>query len=133
MTLFWCVVLGLAQAVEFKRPYRVDPAKVTVVDGDTIKHTARAYRLYGFDAPELFHSRCASEKLLGQKAKQRVSDLIHSGAKVQVKASRETDKYGRLLGVLLVGGQDVGTTLIHEGLAVPYFGKGPRKDWCATG
>jgi endonuclease YncB( thermonuclease family) len=42
-----------------------------------------------------------------------------------------TDRWGRGLATLYVGGRDVGPTLIREGLAVAYSGKGRRIDWCA--
>ena len=47
-------------------------ASVIAVDGDTIDVDGKRWRLQGFDTPETFYARCTSERLLGQKAKQRL-------------------------------------------------------------
>lgn len=61
----------------------------------------------------MFHSRCHSERELGEKAKARLEQLIASGtARIEERGRR--DKYGRTLAVLTVDGQDVAAVLIGE-------------------
>jgi endonuclease YncB( thermonuclease family) len=39
-------------------------------------------------------------------------------------------EYLRLLGRLVVDGEDVGSQLLSAGFAVPYNGRAKIKDWC---
>jgi micrococcal nuclease len=100
-----------------------------VVDGDTI-HTydGTKYRLLGYDTPETYQAQCAEELALGQRATQRLKNLLSLGH-VHLTESGKIDRYGRTLAWLTVDGQDVGGILISEGLARPYHG-GRRGSWC---
>lgn len=79
---------------------RLEGKVVGVADGDTItvlsavNRQARV-RLQGVDAPE-------SQQAFGQVSKQSLSDLIF-GRQVIVEYEK-TDRYGRTLGKVLVGG-----------------------------
>jgi micrococcal nuclease len=122
----------------------VVPASVRVVDGDTIDAVAppgpgeaagagrmKRYRLVGFDTPETFQAGCDAELTLGERAKDRLRELVATGPVRLAVDAGHSDRWGRGLATLTVGGRDVGTTLIREGLAVAYSGKGRRIDWCA--
>ncbi|WP_028748524.1 thermonuclease family protein [Rhizobium mesoamericanum] len=121
-------------------------SKFTVTDGDTI-HVAGEIdgtRLVGYNAPEVFSPRCASEKDLGDRATARLQELVAAGP---VKLTRVpcackpgtegTDRcnYGRSCAVLYAGGHDVSSIMISEGLAVPFVCGGTRcpptpRPWC---
>lgn len=109
--------------------YWYDTDEVAVVDGDTIRINGHRYRLSGFDTPETFQAKCDSERALGERAKQRLTQLIseHGGITLWVKLRKE--KFGRFIANGSVGGTDVGHILISEGLGRPYF-VGPRASWC---
>src|SRR5262249_35218946 len=103
---------------------------ITIVDGDTIKMGGVSYRMLGYDTPETFFARCRQEYDLGTRATARLKQLIAGAKAVTVEPNRRSCRYGRLCARLLVDGRDVGFILIAEGLAVPYDGRGPRRDWC---
>jgi micrococcal nuclease len=110
----------------------LSPSRIAVVDGDTIRVSGepRSIRLVGFNAPETFEPRCAAESALGNRARQRLRDLIGSGSVALAKVpcacqpgTEGTDRcnYGRSCGFLTVDGRDVGDVLIAENLAAPFL------------
>lgn len=97
---------------------------VKVIDGDTIKLKAdfRDFvfpcRLGEIDAPELQTGSPGEEArdfLKGQIEGQTVLIKINKGNKV--------DKYGRLLGDIVIGGQDMGSIMIMFGHAKPFHSR----------
>ncbi|WP_237358596.1 thermonuclease family protein [Rhizobium etli] len=117
-----------------------------VTDGDTV-HVAgekAGTRLVGFNTPETFSPQCRYERELGNRAKERLKELVSSPnvqlTKVACACPTGTEgtdacNYGRSCGVLKVGGRDVGQILIAEGLAVPFICRGDRcprtpRPWC---
>lgn len=89
---------------------------VGVSDGDTItvldaSRQQYKVRLQGIDAPE-------SRQAFGNVSKRGLSDLV-AGQQVDVRYQKE-DRYGRLLGVVFVGGQDVNLAMVSRGLAWHY-------------
>ncbi len=89
---------------------------VAIADGDTLTLLTEGnkqikVRLAGIDAPE-------SKQAFGQKAKQNLSGLVF-GKTVKVEGSK-TDRYGRLVGKILIGGEDVNLRQVEEGLAWHY-------------
>jgi endonuclease YncB( thermonuclease family) len=99
-----------------------------VVDGDTFYLAGEKIRIAGIDAPETHPSRCPSEAALGNAATARLQELLSGGAISLSSIDRDRDRYGRLLRNVAVDGQDVGDTLVAEGVARPY-GSG-RRSWC---
>jgi micrococcal nuclease len=100
-----------------------------VVDGDTIRHGGVKIRLADIDAPEVFSPQCAGEAALGQRATERLLQLINAGPFVLVRrGSRDEDRYGRKLRVLERDGRSLAATLVAEGLARPW--DGARRSWC---
>ncbi len=113
--------------------------KSYVIDGDTIVVGGQRWRLAWFDAPAIAadgHGRphCAVERDLGVRAKSRLEQLIHQGSTdgtLSVKIwAKHLDRYHRHLVSLYVGGVDVRLTLINEGLAKDYGGRGPKPVFC---
>jgi len=100
-----------------------------VIDGDTLVVDGVRWRLVGIDAPEITHAKCPAERALGLRAKARLEQLLAGSAWSLVARPGQVDRYGRLLGVLMLNGSHVGWTLIDEGLARLYYG-GKREGWC---
>lgn len=110
-TLFFILLLPLA-AIGAELNGRV----VGVVDGDTVdvlvaEHDSYRIRLAGIDAPE-------KAQPFGKVAKQAMSDLV-MGHDVLVEYEKR-DRYGRIVGVVMVGASDAGLGLIQQGLAWHY-------------
>jgi endonuclease YncB( thermonuclease family) len=103
----------------------------SITDGDTIRLSdGTPVRLVGYNAPETFSPRCDHEAELGHRATERLWQLVASGNTTVTKiacscrpGTEGTEKcnYGRSCGTLMVDGQDVGRTLIAEGLAVSFI------------
>ncbi len=107
---------------------------VRVIDGDTVTlwcpaRGAERARLDGFDAPELFSPSCVSELAAAWRAKWQLRWLIWTADEVGTVRTG-TDRYGRALVDLFVGGQNVARPMIAGGYARPYGG-GRREGWCA--
>lgn len=104
-------------------------SEVFAVDGDTIDHGDDRYRLVGFGTPETYRPQCEAERALGLKAKGRLTELIETAGQIKLVIQPDLDEHDRFLAVGHVAGQNVGTTLISEGLARPYS-SGKRQSWC---
>ncbi|ADI30559.1 thermonuclease family protein [Methylotenera versatilis] len=89
---------------------------VGVADGDTItvldaSDTQHKIRLGGIDAPE-------KKQPFGQASKRSLSDLVYDKA-VQVDWTK-TDRYGRIVGKVLLNGLDANLEQVKRGLAWHY-------------
>ena len=140
---WWAIFLTLATPAVAEP---IDPADVTVIDGDTIAvyHMQPNVRLVGFNAPESSNVACEAERQLGVRATQRLLELVRAGhldfEYVECSCPAKTQgtrfcNYGRDCGTLKSHDRDVGAILIAEGLAVPFkcgatsCPKTPRP-WC---
>ena len=85
-----------------------DGDTVTVLDAQKVQHKVR---LSGIDAPE-------RSQAFGQRSKEHLSDLVF-GQTVQVDFNK-TDRYGRLIGKIVVNGQDANLQQLHAGMAWHY-------------
>jgi endonuclease YncB( thermonuclease family) len=89
---------------------------VGVSDGDTItvltasKQSVRV-RLQGIDAPE-------SHQAFGSVSKRALSGLVF-GKHVSVRYDTQ-DRYGRVLGVVYLGNEDVNLAMVRDGMAWHY-------------
>lgn len=100
-----------------------------VVDGDTIWLRGTKIRMADIDTPEVHSPKCPEEKILGNRATDRLVELLNEGSFEAVPiGSRDTDKYGRKLRVLVRDGRSIGDQLVHEGLARTWSGR--REPWC---
>lgn len=105
---------------------------IVVIDADTVEQAGVRWRLIGLDAPEIHGARCPEERRQGIIAAARLIALLAERGGVLVPASTaRRDKYGRRLGVLLIGGTDWAAIAIAERHAVPWDGHGRRHTWCA--
>lgn len=111
-----------------------------VVDGDTVDAVIdlgfnilykERIRLMGIDTPES-RTRNKKEKSLGLASKARLKELIKSARILERKRGKKDvllqtskqakGKFGRILGILWVNGQNLNETLVAENHARPYFG-----------
>jgi micrococcal nuclease len=105
--------------------------KPTVVDGDTVKFDGKVIRLRNHNAPETSASRgkhapkCDLERELGEKAKERLKEIVANGKTIEIGKPVARDVYGREVAVMKVDGRDPGDILRAEGLA-----KRSKGNWC---
>jgi len=108
-----CVPSGLKSS---STPRELKGRVVAVADGDTITildglMQQHKIRLKGIDAPE-------KSQAFGQRAKQSLSDLVF-GKNVTVTQTKK-DRYGRVVGKVTIGTQDVCLEQIERGYAWYY-------------
>lgn len=111
-------------------PQLTEGIVVKVYDGDTITIVSKlpydssplykfSVRINDVDCPEIKGSG-DDEKQCAKIAKQRVTDLILN-KRIEVR-NIGTEKYGRVLADVFIDGQDIGTLLVNERLALRYNG-----------
>ena len=110
------VASARAQAAVPSAKSEVTGTVTKVSDGDTIwvedaRGTRHKIRMLDIDAPE-------STQKFGGKSTARLQQLV-GGKQVKVTYS-ERDKYGRLLGTVWFGGEDVNHRMVAEGMAWCY-------------
>jgi endonuclease YncB( thermonuclease family) len=121
-------VLGSTQVRENFHFCHIGGGTNCVVDGDTIWLQGENIRISDIDAPETHEYGCQAEKELGDRATQRLLELVNGGLITLQGIDRDTDTYGRKLRLVLVDGKSVGDTLVSEGLARYY--EGGKRPWC---
>jgi micrococcal nuclease len=104
-----------------------------VVDGDTADIWCAATgferaRLVGFDAPELFSPKCASEFIAAQQAKWALRAALFGNADLRLQRGK-LDHYDRRLVTIWVGPDLLAKQMIADGLVRGYDG-GLRQGWC---
>lgn len=100
-----------------------------VVDGDTFWLDSVKIRIADIDTPEISQPQCDYEKALGEKATERLIQLLNAGPfELQTIGGRDIDRYGRLLRVVVRDGSSLGDQLVAEGLARTWTGR--REPWC---
>ncbi len=94
------------------------PARI--IDGDTLEVRGMRVRLHGIDAPESAQ-RCLSAAQFwpcGQDASRALAGRI--GAQPVACEERDRDRYGRIVAVCRVAGEDVNAWMVSEGWAFAY-------------
>jgi endonuclease YncB( thermonuclease family) len=102
-----------------------DQLKCTrVTDGDTINVISNGHkeiiRLVGIDAPETSKKKHEPGQPFSQKSTKYLAGLVLNKS-VDVK-SYGTDRYGRTLAVVFVGGKNINLEMVKAGLAEVYRG-----------
>jgi len=114
------VLLGLSQAV-----YGAEREVIRVHDGDTLKVKGDSgeltIRLAGIDAPEKSRKRSGPGQPFSQKAKEYLADLVLNRS-VDIR-EYGVDRYGRILGIIVLEGNDVNLHMVRIGFAEVYRGK----------
>ena len=108
-------------------PSPVSCARLEAVDGDNVRCDGLNVRLVGwglpgrggFDAAETStggHAECLEEGLIGDRATQRMRQLLRGD--VELHLFEERDRYGRGLGrLMLADGRTAGDVMLEEGYA----------------
>lgn len=99
----------------------IKTSSLRVVDGDTIVLNSKKIRLHGIDAPET-KQKCLNEKNIeyfcGLQATNELKNIIN---KYQVSCIKKgKDRYGRLVSVCYVNGEDINALLVERGWALAY-------------
>lgn len=142
------MLLAAPAPAQLATPAAAEPLRrvLSVYDGDTA--TLRGLgstRFAGYDTPERGHrAKCPLERRLAMEAGEAFAALVKPG--VHTRRARDdrgrlqpmTDRYGRpLRAATTADGRDVAAAMIaarsSDGriLAVPYWGRGAKRDWCA--
>tara|TARA_R100000234_G_scaffold86023_1_gene54915 strand:- start:220 stop:618 length:399 start_codon:yes stop_codon:yes gene_type:complete len=110
---------------------------VKVVDGDTIDividlgfnlSKKERVRLAGIDSPES-RTKDLEEKKLGLESKEFLKRRLEDGRASGLRVKTEKDgKYGRMLGWIYVGQQNINTEMVDRGYAWFYDGGSKKKD-----
>ena len=110
--LLYLLLFSIARAGE---PQSICCKVVGVTDGDTVRVLIDSrevrVRLEGIDAPE-------SKQPYGTQSKTALSELVF-GKDVRLVVSGK-DRYGRTLGTLFVGEQNVNLQMVRDGMAWHY-------------
>ena len=102
-----------------------------VVDGDTVDviidlgfdiHFATRVRLYGMDTPES-RTRNKDEKVRGYMSKDFLEEWMEKDDVIIRTRRDKKGKFGRVLGEMLVRGENINKLMIKECLAVEYYGQ----------
>ena len=114
-TFITLLIVGIVFAAPPKIVDTLTGKVIGVTDGDTIKVLVNRktvkVRLEGIDAPE-------SSQSFGTKSKQALSMMVF-GKTVTVKKTGE-DRYGRTLGIIMVGNVDANAKMVEDGWAWHY-------------
>jgi endonuclease YncB( thermonuclease family) len=110
-------------------PATLISGRASVIDGDTIEIHGQRIRLWGVDAIES-RQHC---QLDGRP--WRCAQLVAFGLSARLDnqvvtcSPRDRDRYGRIVATCAVGGSDLGSWLVSEGLAFDYvyYSKGAYK------
>ena len=111
--------------------YEYDAKLIRVIDGDTVDAmidlgfdvwVKKRIRLYGINAPET-RTKNLEEKEQGFVTKDRLQELLDTVNGNFILVSQGVGKYGRCLGILLIGEQGeihINDLLLSEGLVEKY-------------
>jgi micrococcal nuclease len=106
------LLLVFAFALTMQTNHVMHGKVISITDGDTLKilvdNSQVTVRLDGIDAPE-------AKQSFGDKSKDALAKHVF-GKTVRVRTS-EKDKYGRTLGTVFVGQQDINAKMVQEGWA----------------
>ena len=105
----------------------------SVIDGDTLDIHGKRIRLYAIDSPESEQTcvrRNGSHWRCGQRAALALADKIGRGTVTCL--GRDRDRYGRIVAVCQLDGEDLNGWMVSNGWAVAYrrYGKDyvPQED-----
>ena len=94
--------------------------RARVIDGDTLEIATQRIRLHGIDAPEArqFCRREDGAWPCGAEATKALRSIIRNAA--VSCAERDQDRYGRIVAVCFVAGEDLNAAMVLRGWALAY-------------
>ena len=101
-----------------------------VIDGDTLEISGQRIRLEGIDAPESAQTcQTADTKVYpcGSQSTRALSQII--GHETIACESLGTDKYGRMLGICFLDGEDINRYMVESGNAWAFVKYSQRYVW----
>ena len=112
------VIVGHPTAEAKEQPAKIYSYKVIKIqDGDTFTATDGnlkfRVRIVGMDAPE-------KKQPYGKVASHRLSEMILNKDVEITSVGRGMDRYGRILGIVSLAGENIAIDLINQGLATYY-------------
>jgi endonuclease YncB( thermonuclease family) len=114
-------MLGLAVATA--SPSSATPeiiaGRATVIDGDTLEIRGERIRLFGIDAPESGQT-CLDAKGQSYRCGQKAALVLDAriGEGVVTCERKDTDRYGRVVALCRVFGEDLGAWMVGLGWAL---------------
>ena len=108
---FWLLALTASLHADELRGKVVsiaDGDTITVLDAAKVQHKIR---LQGIDAPE-------KKQAFGTKSKEQMSEKV--GGEEVVVQWKEKDRYGRILGEVMVGKRHINLEMVQDGMAWHY-------------
>lgn len=97
-----------------------DQEVVRVVDGDTLVINGKRIRLHGIDAPET-DQECRQDGsfwLCGKEATSQLRKRI--GTQAVRCTQKDKDRYGRIVAVCTLDGEDLNSWMVAQGWALAY-------------
>lgn len=102
-----------------------------VIDGDTLQLNGVVYRIANIDTPETgSRAQCESERARAAAASAYARALVAAASSIAPQPER-FDRYGRVVALVSLDGQDFGEAMIAAGHARPWRGR--REPWCPSG
>lgn len=122
-------------AKEEKKTELLTYTLLEVVDGDTIRvknseGKEQSVRMIGLDAPESTTMRYGYAECFGKESANHLKTLVGSATQIQIETDptqTATDKYGRLLGYVVVNGINLNQKMIEDGYWFEYTYNLPYK------
>lgn len=105
----------------------VEPTEEFPATNDSEKNPEHVIRILGINAPELNKKSQDPAECGAKEATKALGEYAPVGSDVKItydKNSDKTDRYGRTLAYLSSDSyNDIGSTMVYEGYAVPYYPK----------
>lgn len=94
--------------------------RASVIDGDTIEIRGQRIRLHGIDAPESYQfcERDQQKYRCGQESALALADFL--GERTVACSQQDRDRYGRIIAVCSVAGENIGRWMVRNGHAIAY-------------
>lgn len=117
------LLLGLVIAMSFPSlaAQEIIAGRASVLDGDTIEIRGERIRLFGIDAPES-GQMCANANGQSYRCGQKAALVLDAriGEGVVTCERKDTDRYGRVVALCRVFGEDLGAWMVGLGWALAY-------------
>lgn len=124
----WSQTYGDFTDVEVVRVYDGDTFFVDISSIHPLLGDEIGIRVRGVDTPEI-RAGCDQERELAYAARSLAETSLMEAMDVDL-VNVERGKYFRIVATVMVDGTDLADILIDAELAVPYYGEGPKHEWC---